>query len=402
MNRKNRIAGWMLIGCCIGLVSVACDKKSTDPAPKTNEELQEQFQTLLNNVVVNDNAIHSAVLMVEAPLRNLSWKGAAGLADPGANLAMDPDDQFRTASIGKMTCATLAMALVEAGQIGLDDSIHLYLPDSIMNGLHVFQGQDYSERITIRQLLSHTSGLPDYVEDGDANANGLPDFLELLMAQPNEFWTPEETIAYAKEHLTPFFQPGQGFHYSDTNYQLLGLILQNVTTKALNVLYRESLFSPLGMNYTYMEFYDTPIPGIAGRSLSHVYFGDQDYTNWISSSADWAGGGLASTTGDLTRFLRAFVSDGIFQNSQTKAQMMSWGSTGITGVYYGFGMVRVNFEELGLPGAGEIYGHDGFPQSFMYYWPGQNVTIAGTLNQAVPEKFDALAVVASVILLLQD
>ncbi len=402
MHRKNRIAGWMLIGCCIAFFWVGCDKKSTDPAPKTNEELQEQFQSLLNRAVAEDEAIHNAVLMVEAPLRNLSWKGAAGLADPAASLPMDANDQFRTASIGKMTCATLAMKLVEAGQIGLDDSIHLYLPDSIVNGLHFFQGQDYSEQIAIRQLLNHTSGLADYIEDGDVNANGLPDFLELLMAQPNEFWTPEETIEYSKQHLTPFFQPGQGFHYSDTNYQLLGLILQNVTAKALNVLYRESLFDPLGMNHTYMEFYDNPLPGIVGRGLSHIYFGDLDYTNWISASADWAGGGLVSTTGDLTRFLRAFVSDGIFQNPQTKAQMMSWGATGITGVYYGFGMIRVNFDELGLPGIGDIYGHDGFPQSFMYYWPGQNVTIAGTLNQAVPEKFDALAVVANVILLLQD
>jgi CubicO group peptidase (beta-lactamase class C family) len=158
----------------------------------------------------------------------------------------------------------------------------------------------------------------------------LPDFIELMLAQPDKFWQPEETITYTKVALSPFFPPGQGFHYSDTNYQLLGLIIQNVTGKALHEVYRERLFNPLGMNNTYVEFYETPRPALPGRDLSHVYLGLLDYTDLRAISADWACGGLASTTEDLNRFIRAFADDGI-------------------------------------DGIGWIIGHDGFPGSFMYY-----------------------------------
>jgi D-alanyl-D-alanine carboxypeptidase len=277
------------------------------------------------------------------------------------------------------------MKFVENGTLRLDDSIYHYLPMNILTGLHVFQGTDYSQEITIRQLLSHTSGLPDYVLDGNKDENGITDFMWLMIADPGKFWTPEETIEYTKQYLTPFFAPGDGYHYSDTDYQLLGLILQNISGKALNEIYRENLFNPLGMNYTYLEYYDNPIPSIPGRGLSHVYFGEYDYTSWISYSADWAGGGLISTTDNLNRFLRSFANNEIFQNIQTKQQMLDFGNVGETGMYYGLGVAKINFEELGLTGFGEIYGHDGISQSFMFYWAKKNVTIVGTLNQVVSD-----------------
>lgn len=379
----------------------ACGDDSTAPTPPlTNEELEASFQQLLDHAVASDPAIRNAVMMVDAPLRGLRWEGAAGMADPAAQDTMLPDDLFRTASIGKMTCAALVMTLVEEGRFALEDSIHRYLSADIMDGLHVLGTRDYSDKITVRQLLSHRSGLADYVEDGDENGNGLPDFLELLIAEPDRFWTPEETIEYTKEHIEPLFAPGEGFHYSDTNYQLLGLICQQVTGKSLHELYREKLFDPLGMDHTYMEFYETPRPSIPDRRLSHVFFEDLDYTDWTSVSADWAGGGLASTTEDLSAFLRAFVDDGIFASEQSKREMLSWGPTGSPGVYYGLGVVQINLAELGVRGVGEIYGHEGFPQSFMFYWPEQQVTIVGTLNQALSKRVFWAQLVVNVVVAL--
>jgi len=377
----------------------ACADKSTEPVSDPNQKLKNQFQAMLDNVVTLDKSIKNTVLLVEAPSINLKWKGAAGTADPQSNLKMNPDDQFRIASLGKMTLAVLVMKFVEEGSISLDDSIYHYLPIEIVSGLHVFQGNDYSKQITIRQLLNHSSGLPDYIEDGNKDENGITDFLQLLIAQPDKFWTPEETIEYTKHNLKPFFIPGNGYHYSDTEYQLLGLILQNITGKKLNVIYREKLFDPLGMKHTYMEYYDNPIPSITGRGLSHVYLSDIDYTTWISNSADWAGGGIISTTEDLNRFLRAFVNNEIFKSSQTKQQMLNWQNTDEASVYYGFGIKFINLEELGLDGFGELYGHDGFPQSFMFYWAKQNVTIVGTLNQDVSEYQYAQLVIEIINLL---
>ncbi len=298
--------------------------------------------------------------------------------------------------------AALAMKLVEEGRFALDDSIYHLLPDSIMEGLHVYKGHDYSGDITIRQLMGHRSGLADYVEDGDENKNGLPDFLELLIAEPGRFWSPEETIEYTKSHLSPLFAPGTGYHYSDTNYQLLGLVCQQVSGKALNVLYRDELFGPLEMDHTYMEFYDDPLPSVPEHGLSHVYFEDYDYTDWRSASADWAGGGLASTTEDLSKFIRAFADGTVFEDARSKDEMLAWGATESSGVQYGLGVVRINLAVLGAMGAGEIYGHDGFPQSFMFYWPKQNVTIVGTLNQAVSERIQSQDIVVGVVDLLRD
>lgn len=367
-------------------ISAGCkNSSSTEPPNNSNEKLREQFQLLLNNAVASDSSIHNMVLLVDAPNRNLKWKGAAGKSNPNTGPVMNANDQFRIASLGKMTLATVVMKFVEENRFKLEDSIYHYLPDSIMTGLHVFQGNDYSRQITIRQLLSHSSGLPDYIEDGNKNVNGLTDFLLLLMNQPNKFWTPEETIEYAKLHLTPLFIPGTGYHYSDANYQLLGLILQKISGKSLNVLYHEKLFAPLQMNRTYMEYYDEPVPGITGYGLSHCYYGEIDYTGWKSNSADWAGGGLVSCTEDLNNFFSAFVDDKIFKNCSTKEQMLQWRMTGETGTYYGLGVAKINLSEFGLPEIGDIYGHDGFPQSFMFYCPKQNVRIIGTLNQAVSE-----------------
>ncbi|MBI1937513.1 MAG: beta-lactamase family protein [Ignavibacteriales bacterium] len=376
-----------------------CSDNATEPNTNSNEELKKELQTLLDSTVSSDNAIHNAVLLVDAPDINFKWKGASGIANPQTQLKMEPNDQFRIASLGKMTLAVLTMKLIEEDRFKLDDFIFHYLPGSIMNRLHIFQGKDYSNQITIRQLLNHTSGLPDYIEDGNRDAKGATDFMNLLKSEPNKFWKPEETIEYTKQNLPPHFAPGNGFHYGDTNYQLLGLILQNITGKKLNILYREKLFTPLGMNHTYMEYYDDPMPSIAGRNLSHVYFDADNYTDWISNSADWAGGGIISTTEDLNRFMRAFVNNEIFRSPQTKQLMLNWQNESEAGLYYGFGIVRINFSEFGLTEIGEIYGHDGFPQSFMFYVPKQNVTIAGTLNQAVSEN-NFMELVLTVISLL--
>ena len=274
------------------------------------------------------------------------------------------------------------MTLVEEGRIGLDTGIGNYLLPSVTQGLHVFRGHDYGERITPSQLLCHTSGLADFFGDGEPGDNGVLPFVAQMQAVPDRLWHPLDILAWTRQNLHAHFQPGRGWYYSDTGFLLAGLIIEQVTNKALHDFMHERLFTPLKMAHTYMLFREPAQPSIKERGVCLAHAGDVTYGQTRSVTADWACGGLVSTASDLTRFLRAFADDNIFRTPATKRQMLSWTSTGEPGVFYGLGVRRFDLTEFGLQGFGELWGHTGFIKSFMLYWPERDATICGTLNQA--------------------
>ena len=344
-----------------------------------SSELSRRLQSLLDDLVEGQANVRNGVLLVEGP--GFKWKGASGLAVPEKGLAMRPDDQFNIDSIAKMMTATIVLKLVEAGELGLDDRIGRYLPDSLMEGLHVCQGRSYGEEITVRHLLSHTSGIPDDWAH--------PDFLHLIVAEPQRRWTPEETIAFVKEKCQPAFPPGGGFRYSDPGYNLLGLLVEGLTGSPLHEVYRRLLLDPLGMNHTYRPSHEEARPSLPGRGPSQRYLDDMECTLLPAvMTADWAGGGLISTTEDLNRFLRAFVRNEIFADPATRDEMFEWVRSGPFHTY-GLGISRVVFAESDDPrhaGLGEIWGHTGSSDNFMYYWPDEDTTMIGTLNQIDCER----------------
>jgi D-alanyl-D-alanine carboxypeptidase len=355
--------------------------------------LPQRLQSLLDGLVNEEDIVRNGVLLVEGP--GFKWKGASGMAFPDSGLRMLPDDHFNIDSIAKIMTATIVMKLVETKKLGLDDHISAYLPDSLMQGLHVYEGKSYGEEITIQHLLSHTSGIPDDWAQ--------PKFLELIMADLERRWTPEETVEFVKTNCTPLFPPGGGFKYSDVGYNLLGLIIERVTGKPLYKVYRELVLDPLGMNHTYRPSQEEPRPSIPGRGPSWRYLDDLECTLVPAvMTADWAGGGLISNTEDLNRFLRAFVRNEIFANPDTRDKMFTWVESG---PYhnYGSGISRVLFDESDNPehaGLGEIWGHAGSSHCFMFYWPRQDVTMIGTLNQLDCQRslYDTLASIMKAIL----
>jgi len=355
--------------------------------------LPDRLQSLLDRLVGEQANVRNGVLLVEGP--GFKWKGASGTAFADSGLAMLPDDQFNLDSIVKMMTATIVMKLVEAGRLGLDDPISRYLPDSLMAGLHVYEGRSYGERITVRHLLSHTSGFSDDWAD--------PAFLDLILNDLERRWTPEETIEYVKENCPPVFAPGGGFKYSDPGYNLLGLIIENRAGRGLHEVFQELILDPLGMDHTYRPSHQEPRPSIPGRGPSERYLDDMECTLVPAVlTADWAGGGMISTTEDLNRFLRAFVRNEIFEDPATRDEMFRWVTSGPFH-NYGFGISRVLFDESedpGHAGLGEIWGHAGSSHSFMFYWPAEDITFIGTLNQLACEGslYDTLALVMHTIL----
>lgn len=348
--------------------------------------LSARLQSLLDDLVEREPGVRSGLLLVDGP--TFHWKGASGIAFAESLTPAVPNDQFNIDSIAKMMTATIAMKLVEEGKLKLDDRVAKYLPESLVDGLHVFEGRSFSHEITVRQLLNHTSGI---VDDW-----ACPGFLDLVAGDPEKRWSPEETIEYVKENCPPRFRPGEGWHYSDTAYNVLGLVLERVAEKPLHELYREMLLDPLGMEHTYRPAYEPPRPVTPGRPPAERYLGDIECGLWTSvMTADWAGGGLVSTTEDLNTFLRAFVRGDVFADSLTKGEMLTWVESGPLN-NYGFGVSRVlfgRFDDSSVRALGEVWGHAGSSHNFIYYWPQEDVTIVGTLNQmaVATDLYDTVA-----------
>jgi CubicO group peptidase (beta-lactamase class C family) len=203
-------------------------------------------------------------------------------------------------------------------------------------------------------------------------------------------------LAWPRANLRPHFAPGEGWHYADTGYVLVGLIVEAIAGKPLHDAMRERILEPLGMGHTYMLFREPARPGVDGREASVAFAGDTPYGAHRSVSADWAGGGLVVGAADLARFMRAFAEDRIFRDAATRRQMLRWTATGEPGVSYGLGVRHFALAELDMPGFGELWGHTGFLKSFMLYWPEGDAVICGTLNQSAAQgAFSRLRPVAA-------
>ena len=346
----------------------------------TSPDMHMSLQNALDQALVFDGAVHGGVLTVATAEDRVAL--ATGLADPRHSRRMRPDDQFHAASITKMITATTAMLLVEDGLLDLDRGIGAYLPAATIAGLHRHGGQVYENRLTMRQLLSHTSGVADCFGDGPPDASGNSPFMAALLAEPDRLWQPHEVLAWTRRNLSARFAPGGGWHYSDTGYVLAGLVIERVAGDKLHDVMRSRLFARLGMHSTYMLYREARRPANAARPVSMPAVGDIAYGAMRATSADWASGGLVTNAADLTLFMRAFAEKRIFKNDACRRQMLPWIETGERGVFYGLGLRRFDLSALGLPGYGGLWGHTGFLKAFALYWPAMDVTICGTLNQS--------------------
>ncbi len=386
------VAGVLVVGVAGGGPAGAAAARGAR-ADLSAPDLPDRLQAMLDRLVREGGNVRNGALLIEGP--GFQWKGASGVAFAESGLAMLPDDSFNLDSMVKMMTATIVMKLVESGRLGLDDPIAKHLPRPLMTGLHVYEGRDYSDSITVRHLLNHSSGLADDWAD--------PAFLNLIIEEPERRWTPEATVGYIKRNCPPHFPPGKGFQYSDPGYNLLGLIIEERTGRPLHQVFREQILAPLGMNHTYRPSNEAPRPSASGRGPSERFLDDMECTLVPSVlTADWAGGGMISTTEDMNRFLRTFARNEIFRDPSTRDQMFRWIESG---PYhnYGYGISRVLFdrsEKPGHAGLGTIWGHAGSSHCFAFYWPREEITMVGTLNQLAYEGslYDTLALIMRTLL----
>ncbi|WP_246589560.1 serine hydrolase domain-containing protein [Desertibacillus haloalkaliphilus] len=249
-----------------------------------------------------------AVLCVEQG-DDFSWIGADG--------NLNEDDQYFIASVTKLYVTAIVLLLKEKGQLQLDDPISNYLSEKVIDGIHVRKGVDYSNEIKIKHLISNTSGIPDYFAYKQTNGKTVAS--ELFKGHDRS-WSFEETLTLVKE-LEPKFKPGQKgkVNYSDTNYQLLGRMIENITGMSIADAFRIYIFEELNLTktYVYENVNDINLAPLHYKSkVIHI----QKYISSISSE-----GGIVSTAKETMIFLRAFF-EGCFFSERTgrRAQAMEF------------------------------------------------------------------------------
>ncbi|MBG9734874.1 serine hydrolase domain-containing protein [Paenibacillus alvei] len=336
------------------------------------QEAMKEIERQFRGVIQRNRKLHNAYFLVHCEPLGIHLNIAEGKTRDQSAL---PQQRYYIASISKLFTSVLIAMLAEEGKLSYEDPIHRYLPPDLMHKLHVYKGTDYSNQIQIKHLLSHTSGLHDYFEDRPKQGSRM---LDLFTSEPSRQWTPQEVIQWSKEHLKSHFPPGQGIHYSDTGYHLLGLLIESITSTPLHEAFRHYLFEPLQLHHTHMAFYSMPAEEDP-YPIADLYADQTVITDYKSISMEYAGGALISTSDNLLTFMKA-LTGGKLISADSFQRMQVW-TKFRPGVDYGYGIVRFRTVPLFLPAKYNVWGAWGYSGTFMFYHPALDAYLIGSLNQ---------------------
>ena len=347
-------------------VATSTPVPSATPA-NTAEALAPKLQATLDRLRIK-TAMPGASATILFP-DGSSWTGVSGLADVTAGKAVTPNTAFAVGSISKTFLATLILELAAEGRIGLGDAAWLYLPEVKLD-----------HAITVRQLLDHTSGLYDFFFHPKIDA--------ALRANRAANWTAAQTLAYVGK---PYFKPGLGWHYSNTNYLLLGLIAERVGRASLADQFRARFFGPLGLSTAFYQVDERARGPLAhgyrfmgsNRTLPPVDLADGTGVAPFRSVVTAAGGAgsIAASSIDLARWAKALYGGAVLSPSSLATMI---GDVTNTAIYkpripYGLGVQSVTVG--GWPTLGHSGRLLGF-QGVMRYFPAQGFAVAVLTNQS--------------------
>jgi CubicO group peptidase (beta-lactamase class C family) len=325
-------------------------------------EKKEKLQSVLNKTV-DGKTIFGTTFSIKKD--SIQWQGASG------NLT--PDQSFFIASTTKLFTTAIIMKFKADGKLTLKDPISIYLDSSVLNGLHVYKGKEYSSEITIKNLLAHTSGLPDYFQDKGKNGKSLES--ELIHGN-DQYWSFEQAMIRTK-NLKPLFKPSTPgkAHYSDANFQLLGKIIEVVSKKSYSQNCEELIIRPLGLKHTYL-FQDS-----SDKTPKCLYYKNQELHIPLAMISFGSDGGMVSNTTDLLVFIEAFFTGKLFPKHYID-EMQRWNSIFFP-MKSGIGMHLFKLPSAFNPGGVIPYflGHSGLSGALAYYSPEENLFIVGTINQ---------------------
>ncbi|WP_172383875.1 serine hydrolase, partial [Streptomyces sp. MNP-20] len=281
--------------------------------------------------------------------RHGPWSGAAGVGDLRRGTPRGAHDRFRAGSITKTFVATVLLQLEAEGRLDLDDTVGAWLPGVIEGN-----GHD-GDRISVRQLLNHTSGIHDYSEDPDVRRRlTTPEFF----AHRHRTWRPAALVALATRHA-PDFAPGRGWAYSNTNYVVAGMVIEKVTGRPCADEIRDRVITPLRLRATSVPGTTPTLPRPSSRAYSKLSgaAGSRTYdVTELNPSVAGAAGELISDAADLNRFYAALLRGELLPPEQLAAMKRTVPARGreSAGGRYGLGLLR-----LELPCGTVVWGHGG-------------------------------------------
>ena len=337
----------IITSCFICIAELKADNTNT-------AKLKEQLQNAMEKTI-KETKCKGIVALVRTP--NFYWIGAAG--DSG-NGRLQTKDMFRLASMTKTFVSVVVLKLCEEGKLKLNDKISKYLPERTNKNI------PYASNITVRQLLDMTSGIVSYTE--------LDDYNDAVEDKPYRIpWTPEDILEYVYWANKADFAPGKGWNYSNTNYILLEMIVEQAGGDSLAGEMRRIIFTPQGLKNIFMEIKESRKGGFGGLQVKGFDEDGKDITE-IQDGLGLADGGLISNANDVAEFLDSLFIERELLNESSLKQMMKFHPK----ENYGLGL------ELRRTEYGEAYGHSGGSFGFesdMLYFPKRKIIFVVLTNQ---------------------
>jgi D-alanyl-D-alanine carboxypeptidase len=339
---------------------------ATRSGPRFDPTLARQLKRILRDAVGGPGGHPAgAILHVESPTLG-AWTGVAGRARVAPAVPMRAADRFRAGSIVKPFVAVRVLQLAERGRLSLDDPLPDVLPRRVVRRF------PNAADITVRMLLGHRSGIAEW----DTALMNI-----VIAHHPAKVWTIDEKLDLAAAQ-PPVFTPGTSYSYSNTEYNLLGLVIEHVTGRSWRREVTRRVFRPLGLTRTYL-----PAPGHRSIKGAHAHGYSEldgrriDVTGVDPSMAGAAGGhALVTTIHDLTLFLNALLEGRPFRDRDTLRQMLDFGPAQGEGGVVGYGL---GVEQRVFPGGVESIGHLGGTAGY-FAWIArlrpQGVTMAALQN----------------------
>ncbi len=346
------------------LCIVSCKSQAPLIHHAAHNELKEKLEFL-----VQDNELpgmNFAFIAADGKLHAYT----AGYSDKEAKIPLRADHTLFSGSIGKTYAVALLMKWVEAGKVDLMRPWISYFPDT-----EWLSRLPNVEDFTVEMLLQHTSGLPRYVMK--------PEIWQVLAANPDKIWTYKDRLSYVFD-MEPVHAAGKGWAYSDTNYILIGMLIEKVGAKSYYEQVQTQILEKFKLNQTHPAVRrDIPNLATAYSQLPPSFAIPPKVVNEgtyvFNPQMEWTGGGMASSTADLARWAKIYFEAKAFSSgSLEKITRINPNGKDLPGGFsYGMGAFIYETE------LGKAYGHSGFMPGFnslFIYYPEKKIAAALQIN----------------------